>query len=74
MLERASELEERRFWAEIEGRPWDQIKKVWTDKLLRQLEYLQVHSEFYKRKFQKEKIDIKSVKDAGTDLEYLPFK
>jgi phenylacetate-coenzyme A ligase PaaK-like adenylate-forming protein len=32
-----------RFWAEIEGMPWEEVEKIQSRKLRRQLEYLLNH-------------------------------
>lgn len=61
-----------RFWAEIEGLPWEDVEEVQSFKLRRQLEYLVGHSEFYRRKFKEAGVQLEKVKTAK-DLKYLPF-
>jgi phenylacetate-CoA ligase len=69
---RGSKVGVKRFWAQIEGLPWERVEEVWARKLRRQLGYLEAHSEFYRRKFKQAKVQIKKIRNAG-DLKYLPF-
>ena len=62
----------KRFWAEIERLPWEEVKQIWARKLGKQLEYLETHSEFYRRKFKQAKVQTKKIKTAS-DLKHLPF-
>ncbi len=40
-----------RFFNDIEGAPWDEVRRVKLDKLKAQLRYVADHSAFYQRKF-----------------------
>jgi len=77
MIERLSAYKKsgnqvNRFWAEIEGLPWETVEEIQSRKLRKQLEYVLNQSELYRRKFQEAKLQLKKIKTIQ-DLKYLPF-
>lgn len=62
----------RRFFNDIEGVPWADVRRLQGQKLLAQLRYVAAHSEFYRRKFADAKVDVTRLRGVE-DLRDLPF-
>ena len=61
-----------RFFNDIEGIPWAEVRRVKLEKLLAQLRYVHERSAFYQRKFSAAGVDPAKVRRLE-DLETVPF-
>ncbi|MBI4268974.1 MAG: phenylacetate--CoA ligase family protein [Candidatus Rokubacteria bacterium] len=61
-----------RFFNDIEGIPWAEVRRVKLEKLLAQLRYVHERSAFYQRKFSAAGVDPSKVRRLE-DLETVPF-
>jgi phenylacetate-CoA ligase len=61
-----------RFFNDIEGAPWEEVRRIKAERLLSQLRYVQAHSVFYQRKFAAAGVDVSRIRRLE-DLEALPF-
>jgi phenylacetate-CoA ligase len=65
-------MSDPRFFDDIEGLAWSEVRKIKLTKLLAQLRYVQAHSVFYQRKFAEAGVGVGAVRRLE-DIALLPF-
>jgi len=65
-------MADSRFFNDIEGAPWEDVRRIKLERLLEQLRYVSQHSAFYQQKFAQAGVDPSGVRRLE-DLERLPF-
>jgi phenylacetate-CoA ligase len=65
-------MADRRFFNDIEGAPWEEVRRIKQERLLAQLRYVQAHSAFYQRKYAAAGVDVSRIRRLE-DVELLPF-
>jgi phenylacetate-CoA ligase len=61
-----------RFWHEIEGRPWAEVRAIQEAQLRRQVAYLEGSSEFYRTKLRAAGVGVDKIRTTA-DLARVPF-
>jgi phenylacetate-CoA ligase len=61
-----------RFLNDIEGAPWEEVRRIKQERLLAQLRYVQARSVFYQQKYAAAGVDVSRV-GRLEDIETLPF-